>query len=87
MDETLNDDVHDDPIDESGIEVQELEQVQDLRASPNPALPDPNQRWHGQLRRPGSARELPGPQRYRDFPTWLTEPHKNPALELEEASA
>jgi hypothetical protein len=46
-------------------------------------VPDLNQRWHGQLRRPGSARELPGPQPYRDFPTWLTEPHKNPALELE----
>jgi hypothetical protein len=83
MDDTLNDELHDDLTDESGIEVQELEQVQELHASFEPALPDPNQRWHGQLRRAGSARELPGPQPYRDFPTWLTEPHKNPALELE----
>jgi hypothetical protein len=86
MDETLNETLHDD-LNDSGIEVQELEQVQELEASFEPVLPDPNQRWHGQLRRAGSARELPGPQRYRDFPTWLTEPHKNPALELEEASA
>jgi hypothetical protein len=83
MDETLNENVHDDPDDESGIHVQELE----AEAPFEPVLPDPNQRWQGQLRRAGSARELPGPQRYRDFPTWLTEPHKNPALELEEASA
>jgi hypothetical protein len=82
MDETLNDSLHDDLNDDSGIQVQELE----AEAPFEPVLPDPNQRWHGQLRRAGSARELPGPQRYRDFPTWLTEPHKNPALELEEAS-
>jgi hypothetical protein len=68
MDEDLND--------MTGIEVEELE-----HESFEPITPDGNQRWQGQLRRAGSARELPGPQRYRDFPTWLTEPHKNPALE------
>jgi hypothetical protein len=66
MDEDLND--------MAGIEVEELEQE-----SFEPITPDGNQRWQGQLRRTGSARELPGPQRYRDFPAWLTEPHKNPA--------
>lgn len=48
-----------------------------------PALAGPGgARWHGQLRRVGSARELPGPQQYRDYPVWLTAPNKNPALEL-----
>ena len=65
-----------DQNDMAGIEDEELEQE-----SFEPITPDGNQRWQGQLRRTGSAQELPGPQRYRDFPTWLTEPHKNPALE------
>ncbi len=73
MDEDLSD--------MTGIEVEELE-----HESFEPITPDGNQRWQGQLRRTGSARELPGPQRFRDYPAWLTEPHKNPALE-EEASA
>jgi hypothetical protein len=82
MDETLNESMHDDLNDQAGIQVQELE----AEASPEPVLPDPNQRWHGQLRRNGSARELPAPQPYGDYPTWLTEPHKNPAFDLEEVS-
>ena len=75
MDEDLDD--------MAGIEVEELEQESFEQESFEPITPDGNQRWQGQLRRTGSARELPGPQRYRDFPAWLTEPHKNPALEEE----
>jgi hypothetical protein len=70
------------PSELAGIEVEELELELELeQGSFEPITPDGNQRWQGQLRRDGSAGELPGPQRYRDFPTWLTEPHKNPALE------
>jgi hypothetical protein len=68
MDEMLNE--------AGGIEVEELEQEPF-----EPIVPDAHQRWQGQLRRAGSARELPGPQRYRDYPTWLTEPHKHPSRE------
>jgi hypothetical protein len=80
MDENLDEDLNESP--NEGIAVEELEQE-----SFEPITPDGNQRWQGQLRRTGSARELPGPQRYRDFPTWLTEPHKHPAREEEEALA
>ena len=72
MDENLND--------TSGIEVEELE-----HESFEPITPDGHQRWQGQLRRAGAARVLPGPQRYRVYPAWLTEPHQNPAHEVAQA--
>jgi hypothetical protein len=75
MDEMLND--------AAGIEVEELEQeaFEPAQDAFEPIVPDAYQRWQGQLRRAGSARELPGPQRYRDYPVWLTEPHKHPSRE------
>jgi hypothetical protein len=76
MDENLSVGLSESPDGAAGIEVEELEQE-----SFEPITPDGNQRWQGQLRRVGSAGELPGPQRFRDFPTWLTEPHKHPARE------
>jgi hypothetical protein len=41
--------------------------------------------WPGQLRRKGSATELPAPPNFLDLPTWLSGPAKRPALEEEEA--
>jgi hypothetical protein len=79
----MDDFTSDSQIDASGILVQEIEADERFE----PITPDGNQRWHGQLRRSGSARELPGPQRYLDYPTWLTAPNKNPALELEQTPA
>lgn len=79
----MDDFTSDSLTDVSGILVQEIEAEERFE----PIVPDGNQRWHGQLRRAGSARELPGPQRYLDYPAWLTAPNKNPALEIEQASA
>jgi hypothetical protein len=63
----------------AGLEVQELEGDEQheevvIRAG-----------WPGQLRRKGSAAELPAPQSFLDLPTWLSGPAKRRAPEAEEA--
>jgi hypothetical protein len=65
-------------IEVEGLEVQELDGDEETFA---PHVPGGHQRWQGQLRRAGSADELPGPHRYRDYPTWLTTLAKAPAEE------
>jgi hypothetical protein len=68
MDETVH----------AGLEVEELTPEE---ASEIAGL-DLGKRWQGQLRRAGSARELPRPQAFNDYPVWLTTPTKRAAEEL-----
>ena len=60
------------------LQVQALEDVEAAEAEA--WAPDLNPRLQGQFRRSGSMREVPAPQRYRDYPAWLVAPNKNPAL-------
>ena len=66
-------------VEVEGLEVHELEGEEESTFAPH--VPGGHQRWQGQLRRAGSAAELPGPQRYLDYPTWLTTLAKAPAEE------
>lgn len=64
-----------DEITHAGLEVEELTQEEAYEL----AGLDLGKRWQGQLRRVGSARELPRPQSYHEYPVWLTTPTKRHA--------
>jgi hypothetical protein len=59
--------------------------VQDLEADDHDEEVVIRAGWPGQLRRKGSATELPAPQGFLDLPAWLSGPAKRAAPEEEEA--